>query len=114
MNELDEATKKELEEYKKGLIVETATAIEPKTAEKAVEPATDPKRITGRISALYPKGFGFIRSGAETLFLHRSKLIGQEFCELSIGQLVTFEAIEPDRPGGCRQAVNVKPVEGSK
>jgi cold shock CspA family protein len=72
--------------------------------------------MRGTIDRLAPEGgFGFIATGTEEFFFHRSGLNGIEFEELAPGSDVEFEIVshaEGDHAGEHRRAVNVHLVTG--
>src|SRR5207302_739444 len=66
----------------------------------------------GVVERIVPEeGFGFLRSGQQEFFFHRTGLNGTEFEELAVGTPVEF-SVSPDHrgdePGEHTRAVNVR------
>ena len=131
LEQMDRVTREQLEEYKKGLVektvakmpkpekaagkvvkMETATKKEPANVETAAIEPVEVERLTGEVSAVLPRGFGFVGANGETFYLHDSKCKGFDIKDLRRGDVVTFEAISATREGGNREAVNVEKMEG--
>ena len=64
------------------------------------------------------KGFGFVRSGGQDIFIHYSKIEAPlgEFRSLEEGDMVEFELFDADRGDGKTkpQAKNIKLIEGGQ
>lgn len=62
------------------------------------------------------KGYGFVRSNGQDIFVHYSKIIAPEgeFRELQQHEVVEFDTLVSDRGSGIQkiQAINVKRIEG--